>query len=86
MRTQLRAHPLGDSAITIEFGAERNSELLHRVHSAARTLQAANIPHVQDIVPAYLALTVFYDSLQTSYEEMATVLLEKREQRSIGGE
>lgn len=76
MRAQLRAHPLGDSAVTIAFGAERSPELLRLVHSVARSLQAAQIPHVQDIVPAYLALTVFYDSLHASYEEMATVLLE----------
>jgi 5-oxoprolinase (ATP-hydrolysing) subunit B len=77
MRTQLSAHPLGDSAITIAFGAERSPELLSRIHSAAWTLEAASIPHVEDIVPAYLAVTVFYNSLHTSYEEMARVLLER---------
>jgi len=32
---------------------------------------------VQDVVPAYLAVTVFYDPLATSYEEMARLLLDK---------
>jgi 5-oxoprolinase (ATP-hydrolysing) subunit B len=73
---QLRAHPLGDRAVTITFGADRSAELLHRVHSAARSLKAANIPQVEDIVPAYLALTVFYDPLGTSYEEISKKLLE----------
>jgi 5-oxoprolinase (ATP-hydrolysing) subunit B len=73
---QLRAHPLGDTAVTITFGADRSAELLHRVHSAARSLKAANIPHVEDIVPAYLALTVFYDPLGTSYEEVSRKLLD----------
>ncbi len=76
MGTELRAHSLGDSAVTIVLGAERTPELLRRVHSAARTLEAANIQHVQDIVPAYLGVTVFYDSLHTSYEEIASILLE----------
>ena len=35
------------------------------------SLEAARIPHVEDVVPAYLALTVFYDSLNASYAEMA---------------
>ena len=73
---QLRARPLGDSAVTISFGPERSEEVLRRVHAASHSLRAANIPHVQDVVPAYLALTVFYDSLRTSYHEIAEQLLD----------
>lgn len=72
----LRARSLGDSAVTIAFGTERSAELLERIHAAARSLEAARIPHVQDVVPAYLALTVFYDALHASYDEMARKLLE----------
>jgi KipI family sensor histidine kinase inhibitor len=57
------------------FGTERSAELLHRIHSTARALEAAKIPHVEDVVPAYLALTVFYDALRTSYVEMSAALL-----------
>jgi KipI family sensor histidine kinase inhibitor len=74
--TPLRAHPLGDSAVTIAFGTERSAALLQRVHAAARSLEAARIPHVEDIVPAYLALTVFYDALHTSYGEIAEQLVD----------
>jgi inhibitor of KinA len=74
-RTPPRAQPLGDSAITIAFGTERGAELLTQVHAAAASLAAAGIPEVQDIVPAYLGVAVFYDPLQTSYSEMATKLL-----------
>jgi 5-oxoprolinase (ATP-hydrolysing) subunit B len=74
-RSLLRAHPLGDSAVAIVFGAERSADLLSEVHSAARALEAAAIPHVEDVVPAYLALTVFYDPLHTSYEEVSGRLL-----------
>lgn len=75
-----RALPLGDSAVTIAFGAERSPELLERIHSVARSLSAAQIPNVEDIVPAYLALTVFYDPLRASYKEMAERLLSFCEQ------
>lgn len=70
------AHPLGDSAINITFATERSPELLHRIHTAARSIEAAQIPHVDDIVPAYLALTVFYNPLRASYHEMASRLVE----------
>jgi KipI family sensor histidine kinase inhibitor len=75
-RAQLRTHPLGDTAIAITFGADRSAELLNRVHSAARSLITAKIPHVEDIVPAYLALTVFYDPVGTSYDEVSRNLLD----------
>lgn len=73
---RLRAHPLGDSAVTIAFGTERSASLLKRIHAAARALEASKIPHIEDVVPAYLALTVFYDALHTSYAEIAKTLLE----------
>jgi len=76
MADTLRAHPLGDTAITITFGTERSVELLRRIQAAVRSLESQRIPHVNDIVPAYLALTVFYDPLQTSYQEMAARLLD----------
>ena len=72
----LRAHPLGDSAVTIAFGSERSAALLARIQVAARSLEAARIPYVEDVVPAYLALTVFYDSLHTTYDEIAKTLLD----------
>ena len=73
----LKPHPLGDSAITISFGDERSTQLLRRIHAAARAIRQAGISSVQDVVPAYLAVTVFYDPLATSYEEMARLLLDK---------
>lgn len=72
----MRAHPLGDSAVTISFGTERSAELLQRIQATARALEAARIPHVEDIVPAYLALTVFYDPLHASYGEMSAQLVD----------
>ena len=80
----LRACSLGDSAVTIAFGTERSAELLERIHAAARSLEAVRIPHVQDVVPAYLALTVFYDSLHASYAEMAARLLDACERDDFG--
>jgi KipI family sensor histidine kinase inhibitor len=67
--------PLGDSAITIVLGAERTTELLNRVHATAAALAAERLAEVQDIVPAYLGVAVFYDSLQASFSDMAAKLL-----------
>lgn len=84
--SQLRAQPLGDSAVTIAFGTERSATLLKRIHAAARSLDAAKLPHVEDVVPAYLALTVFYDALHTTYAEIAKKLVDAcdRPSRVVG--
>ena len=71
----MRAVPLGDSAITIVLGAERSTELLNRVHATAAALAVERLAEVQDIVPAYLGVAVFYDSLQASFSDMAAKLL-----------
>jgi len=72
---RLLAHPLGDSAVTISFGTERSTEVLQQIQVAARAIEWARLPAVRDVVPAYLALTVFYDSLTTTYHEIAEQLL-----------
>ena len=38
--------------------------------------------YVQDVVSTYLALTVFYDSLHSSYDEMAATLIEHCERHT----
>ena len=76
--TQLQplAHPLGDSAITIVFGNERSSDLLQHIHAVAQSIKSAAITHIDDVVPAYLGLTVFYDPLHIGYRELAPRLVE----------
>lgn len=75
MNSAPTAHPLGDSAVTIIFGAERSPALLARIHATSRLLAAANIAAVEDIVPAYLGITIFYDCLDRSYADLAAELL-----------
>ena len=70
------AHPLGDSAITVVLGSERSSDLLQRIHALAQSIKLAAIPHIDDVVPAYLGLTVFYDALHVGYRDLAPRLVE----------
>lgn len=75
MTSGLEAFSLGDSAITIRFGTEKNPALLARIRAAADIIAREKIDGVEDIVPAYLALTVFYDSLSRTYADLAAQLL-----------
>ena len=66
-----RVTPLGDSAITIELGSERSPELLRSVHAAAMVIRDAAIDDVEDVVPAYLSVTVFYNAVRHSFAELS---------------
>ncbi|MDQ3673883.1 MAG: 5-oxoprolinase subunit PxpB [Gemmatimonadota bacterium] len=72
---KLEARALGDSALTIRFGTERSPALLARIHASAAVVAAANIDAVEDIVPTYLSLTVFYDCLRRTYTELSADIL-----------
>jgi KipI family sensor histidine kinase inhibitor len=75
MKAPVRAHPLGDSAIVLSLGTSKSKELLARVHALARALSDLRLESVRDVVPSYLAVTVFYDSLTVGYEAMKRQLL-----------
>lgn len=70
-----RVLPLGESAVTIELGTARSPDLLRQVHAAAAQIRDHRLEHVEDVVPAYLAVTVFYDPTKRSYAEISEQLL-----------
>ncbi len=84
-----RIFPLGDAAMTIDFGncidQAVNKEVIARFHQ----LQQAPLPGMIEAVPAYSSLTIYYDlfylhkknsAAQTVYEWMKQQLDEKMKQ------
>lgn len=53
--------PLGDSAVVVTVGSGLGEALLGRVRAIAADLRRDPPPGVVDIVPAFAAITVFYD-------------------------
>jgi KipI family sensor histidine kinase inhibitor len=70
-----RVHPLGDGALTLTLGDSVGAETNARVHAAAFAIRRAAHPSVRDVVPAYAAVSVFYDPLHTDYAGIAARLL-----------
>lgn len=66
--------PLGDSALTITFGRTIDAATHARVRAAARAVERAAIAGVDDLIPAYAALTVYYDALHADFATMAATL------------
>lgn len=70
-----RAAPLGDTALTLTLGDTVDPRTGARVRSVARAIRAAAHPAVRDVVPAYCAVSVFYDPLHVDYADLARDLL-----------
>lgn len=76
-----RILPLGDAALTIEFGNEINSEINSRVVAFATTVFDQHWQGIHDIVPTYRSVTVHFDPLQWDSATLAKRLktLQRRE-------
>lgn len=59
----IRTFPLGDSALTVEFGTVISIDSNRRAISLADRLQQVKFPGFTEAVPAYASTTVFYDSI-----------------------
>lgn len=75
--------PLGDSAMTVDFGTRISPELNNAVMKLYRELNASPLPGMKEAIPAYSSLSVHYDLLlcsrlrpegKTVYEWMGELL------------
>ena len=71
--------PLGDNAITIDFGNEISLELNERAVSLAGDLNTYPFPGLIEAVPAYSSVTVFYDLPQIGRDVRVNVFQEVQE-------
>lgn len=55
--------PLGDCALTIDFGHVIDKEVNKRVLALFRQLKSLPFPGITDVVPAYGSLSVYYDTV-----------------------
>jgi inhibitor of KinA len=69
-----RIVPLGEGAVTVSWGDTVSPSLNATVLQAAATIHAAPPLGFLDLVPAYAALTVYYDPLHIDYAAMAAQL------------
>jgi len=63
-------HPLGEGAWTVVLGDKVDPDVHQRVLSLTARLQSAKLQGVLELVPAYAAVTVFFDPLSTDPEAL----------------
>ncbi len=66
----IRYFPLGDSALQLTFGDAIQEGTHRQITAFVRKLEAAAIPAVQEVVPAYTQVLVHYDPLQLGIHEL----------------
>lgn len=66
--------PLGESAWTMVLGDKVDRAIHHRVTALAARIAAASLPGLVEIVPAYAAVTVFFEGDAAEMRRQLTVL------------
>lgn len=66
MYTRPRVLPLGDAALTIEFGADLEAAAHAAVRACDRALREARLPGVIEVIPTYRSVTIEFDPTVTS--------------------
>lgn len=67
---------LAEDALLLRFGDRIDADINARVHAAARTLRAGNLPGLIDVAPAYATLLVRFDPSAQAIGELRRVLSE----------
>ncbi|MES1220157.1 MAG: 5-oxoprolinase subunit PxpB, partial [Bacteroidota bacterium] len=78
--------PLGDAALTIDFGNNIDETINRKVLGLFQSLKENFIPGVIELVPAYSSLTIYYDMLllkkiypeyKTAYDALSAIIRKK---------
>ncbi len=70
----IRLAPLGDAAITVEFGDEINPHINARVATFAQTVADQGWEGILDIVPTYRSVTIYFDAMHWNSSALANRL------------
>lgn len=89
MTSRYTIFPLGDSALTVDFGNVIDKEVNQRVLALFRKLKSLSLSYLLDLVPAYGSLSVHYDPVsilkhtedeKTAFETVSEMVRELLEQ------
>ncbi|HYA80287.1 MAG TPA: carboxyltransferase domain-containing protein, partial [Methylocystis sp.] len=64
----------GEAALSVEFGDSVDPAINARVLALDAALRAAALPGVEETVPTYRALLIFYDPLALSRESLVATI------------
>ena len=68
--TYPRILPVGDAALTVEFGNSIHPDLNKKVYALERTLELHALPGLVEMIPTYRSLLIHFDPLIDTFETM----------------
>ena len=70
----IRFYPAGDCALVAEFGQVIDETVNEQVHGMARWLRERPIPGIQEVLPTFRSLMIYYDPIRISYQRLVRKL------------
>jgi KipI family sensor histidine kinase inhibitor len=75
--------PAGDSAVFVEFADRIDPVINRQVIALARTVEAAQLPGVRDVVPTYGSVAIYFDPLRTDYQTLVGRVTNEAERAAV---
>ena len=73
----IRFLPASDQSLLVSFGEEINPAAHNQVRRCLRLLEAAPLPSIRNLHPAYCSLLIRFDALLTDHDELEAHLRER---------
>ncbi len=67
---EIKYKPAGDRAMVVEFGNAIDAGINNQVHGLAEKIKEKNVKGVEEVVPAFCSLLIYYNPLYTSFERL----------------
>jgi len=77
---EFRFRPMGDKSILIEFEEVICLEVHKKVRLLSQAIEAAQINGVQEVIPAYRSIVVYYDPFLITFNKLCDQILRIKEQ------
>lgn len=66
--------PVGDSALSLEFGEDINYEINNKVRVFNKKIKSLNIDGIVETVPSFKALLIYYDPAKLFFSEVKDII------------
>lgn len=67
---EIKYLPAGDRAMVVEFGNAIDADMNNQVHGLAEKIREKKLKGVEEAVPAFRSLLIYYNPLYTSFERL----------------
>lgn len=72
----MKCLPVGDSALTLEFGDEINYEINNKIRVFNKKIKSLNIDGIVETVPSFKALLIYYDPEKLFFSEAKDIVID----------